>query len=256
MKGEIMAGFSMADAATLADFTPPLDELDMIYSSERDRHGPVAAILRQVGPAPGDRTEEIDMNAKHEPSAEKKALVDALLAIDSRMPTSSAEGGEVAKEVSRRDRQRVRVLTGMTVGFFLLTVIGICFSVFLYYQKIVPQREYFHRDSTLLEQQLAKQESQPSQPDLLALIGRMTIGQCWALSMIQVATLWANVAVLAVMLAAALCAVLLIMATRRATLRQIQASLLVLSEQLETLQQSLRASQSPGTSRTPQEPGG
>jgi hypothetical protein len=46
------------------------------------------------------------------------------------------------------------------------------------------------------------------------------------------------------------------MATRRATLRQIQASLLVLSEQFETQQQSLWASQSPGASQTPQEPGG
>ena len=67
------------------------------------------------------------MNAKHEQSAEKKALADALLAIDSRMPTSSAEGREIAKEVLRRDRRRVRILTWMTIGFFLLTVIGICF---------------------------------------------------------------------------------------------------------------------------------
>ena len=46
------------------------------------------------------------MNAKYEQSAEKKAIVDALLAIDSRMPTSSAEGREVAKAVLRRDRRR------------------------------------------------------------------------------------------------------------------------------------------------------
>ena len=45
-------------------------------------------------------------------------------------------------------------------------------------------------------------------------------------------------ALFAVMLAAAVCTVLLIMATRGATLRQIQASLLALSEQFDTLQQS------------------
>lgn len=193
------------------------------------------------------------MNAKHEPSAEKKALVDALLAIDSRMPTSSAEAREVAKEILRRDRRRVRILTGMTVGFFLLTVIGICFSVFLYYLKIVPEMMNFHHDCALLEQQLAKQESQPSKPDLLALIARMTIAQGWTFEN-QVVTLWANLAVLAVMLAAALCTVLLIMATHRATLRQIQASLLVLSEQFETLKQSLQGGQSSGGGQATKEP--
>ena len=78
------------------------------------------------------------MNAKHEQSAEKKALVDTLLAIDSRMPTSSAEGREVAKQVLRRDRRRVRILTWVTIGFFLLTVIGICLSAYWYYIKFVP----------------------------------------------------------------------------------------------------------------------
>jgi hypothetical protein len=48
----------------------------------------------------------------------------------------------------------------------------------------------------------------------------------------------------AVMLAAAVCTVLLIRATRGATLRQIQASLLALSEQFDTLQQSLQGGQS------------
>ena len=86
------------------------------------------------------------MNAKHEQSAEKKALVDTLLAIDSRMPTSSAEGREVAKKVLRRDRRRVRILTWMTIGFFLLTVIGICFSVYFYYIKIVPAMDKYQRD--------------------------------------------------------------------------------------------------------------
>ena len=102
------------------------------------------------------------MNAKHEQSAEKKALVDTLLAIDSRMPTSSAEGREVAKKVLRRDRRRVRILTWMTIGFFLLTVIGICGSVYWYYIKVVPGIEQVparhHRAGT---DKSRKQEPQP-----------------------------------------------------------------------------------------------
>ena len=53
-------------------------------------------------------------------------------------------------------------------------------------------------------------------------------------------------ALFAVMLAAAVCTVLLIRATRSATLRQIQASLLALSEQFDALQQSLQGGQSSG----------
>ncbi len=63
-------------------------------------------------------------------------------------------------------------------------------------------------------------------------------------------------ALLVVMLAAAFCTVLLIRATRGATLRQIQASLLALSEQFDTLQQSLQGGQSSGGGQTTQEPGG
>jgi hypothetical protein len=102
------------------------------------------------------------MNAKHEQSAEKKALVDTLLAIDSRMPTSSAEGREVAKAVLRRDRRRVRILTWATISFFLLTVIGICLSVNWYYTTAVPGMKRYYRDISTLEQLLAKQEPQPS----------------------------------------------------------------------------------------------
>ena len=96
------------------------------------------------------------MNAKHEQSAEKKALADTLLAIDSRMPTSSAEGREVAKEVLRRDRRRVRILTWMTIGFFLLTVIGICFFVYFYCLKFVPAMDKYQQDIAAMNRNSAQ----------------------------------------------------------------------------------------------------
>jgi hypothetical protein len=186
------------------------------------------------------------MNANREEPAGKKALVDSLLALDGRMPSSSAEGREIAKEVLRRDRRRVRILTGLTIGFFLLTVIGICLSLYWYYMKIVPAMYKHQRDLIALEQQLAKQEPDPSKPDLLAMTARITVGQGFAIFLIHVINLWGISALFALMLAAAFCTVLLIMATRRATLRQIQASLLVLSEQFDTLQRSLQGGHSIG----------
>jgi hypothetical protein len=59
-------------------------------------------------------------------------------------------------------------------------------------------------------------------------------------------TVWGFAAFFAVMLAAAVCAVLLIMATRHVMLRQIQANLLILCEQSDSLQRSLQSGQPDG----------
>ncbi|MGA2798951.1 MAG: hypothetical protein ABSE63_15335, partial [Thermoguttaceae bacterium] len=144
-----------------------------------------------------------------------------LLAIDSRMPTSSAEAREVAKQVLRRDRRRVRLLTRATIGFFLLTVIGICFFVYFYCLKFAPAMDKYQQLIAAMEQelsahkqQLAKQEPQPSTPDLLTTTAGMTIGQGWALFFFQAVILWATVALFVVMLAAAFCTVLLMVKRR------------------------------------------
>ncbi len=195
------------------------------------------------------------MNDHREQPAGKETLADSLLALDSQMPSSSAEAREIAKKALRRDRRWVRILTWMTIGFFLLTVLGICFFVYLYYIKIVPAMRMYERDDYLLRQQLDKQEPQPAKPDLPVMTARMTVGLGWGLFTIQAITVWGFSALFAIMLAAAFCTVLLIMTSRRATLRQIQASLLVLSEQFDTLQHSLQGSHSPGGGQAAQGPG-
>ena len=117
---------------------------------------------RQVGPAPGDRTQEIDMNAKHEQSAEKKALVDALLAIDSRMPSPPNGGaGSRPERPLRYDRRRVRILMWMTIGFFLLTVMGICFSYIFTTRRSCPKWNIPARHPRCMEQQLPSGNRNP-----------------------------------------------------------------------------------------------
>jgi hypothetical protein len=194
------------------------------------------------------------MNAKHEQSAEKKALVDTLLALDSRMPGSSAKGREIAREVLRRDRRRVRILTGLTIGFFLVTVIGISGGVFWYCIKVVPEMNGLQRAILELQPQISKPDRQLYKTNPLASTALMAAWQCQILYRILVVTVWSISALFAIMLAAAVCTVLLITATRRATLRQIQASLLVLSEQFDTLQRSLPGGHSTGGGRATQEP--
>jgi Flp pilus assembly protein TadB len=190
------------------------------------------------------------MNDHRGESAGKKTLADSLLAIDSRMPGSSAEAREIARETLRRDRRRVRMLTWMTVGFFLLTILGICFIVWFYYLKIAPAMDAYQRDISVLELQLEKQDSQTSKQDLVDITPEYLIGLGWALFRIQAITLWGIVAVLAVMLAGAVCTVLLIMAT----LRRIQLSLLALSEQFDMVQRSIDGGHSTGGSQATQEP--
>jgi hypothetical protein len=183
------------------------------------------------------------MNAKQEQSAEKNALVDTLLAIDSRMPTSSAEGREIAQEVLCRDRRRVRILTWATIGFFVLTVIGICLSGYWYYIKVVPEMNMLRRSILELEPQISKPDEQLYKTNPLASTALMAAWQCHVLYRILLATVGGIVALLASMLAATVCTVLLIMATRGATLRQIQASLVALSEQFDAMQQALQGGQ-------------
>jgi hypothetical protein len=197
------------------------------------------------------------VNAKHEPSAEKKAIQDALLPFENRMPTSSAEGRDVAKGVLRGDRRRVRVLTWMTMGFFLLTVIGICGSVYWYYIKVVPEMEKYQRDISFLQSELDKLEPQLTKPfpkASVAMTALVAAHQGHILYIILLITVGGIVALCALMLAAAFCTVLLITATRRATLRQIQASLLALSEKFDALQLSPQSGQSSGGGQTTKEP--
>jgi hypothetical protein len=194
------------------------------------------------------------MNAKQETSAEKKTLVDSLLAIDSRMPTSSAEGREVAKEVLRRDRRRVCILTWVTSGLFLLMVIGICGSVYWYSMKVVPYMDHFERD--FLEWVKSATVEPLSKGSPQANLAVSTALSCRMLYKIQFANLGGTIALFVVMLMAAFCTVLLIRATRGATLRQIQTSLLVLSEQFDSLQQSLQSGQSSSSGQATKESSG
>jgi hypothetical protein len=190
------------------------------------------------------------MNANRDESAGKKTLADTLLDIDNRMPSSTTGGREIAKQVLRRDQQRVRILTWMTVGFFLLTVIGIGLSIFWYYIKVVPIIDKYQKEISVTGKNLANQEplpeSQLSKQEPLGGFVILTASLCQVLYRILFVTILGISVLFMVMLAAAFCTVLLIMASRRATLGQIQASLLALSEQFDTLQRSLHADHSTG----------
>jgi hypothetical protein len=179
------------------------------------------------------------MNANREEPVGKNTLADTLLAIEGSMPGSSAEAREVAKKVMRRDRRRVRILTWLTISFFLLTVLGICGCVYWYTLKVLPTRNLFEGSLYKSVSQIHNLEPDMSKYSPQTNLTLDTAVACKILYQIQIANLGGTMALFVVMLAAAVCTILLIRASRRATLRQIQASLLALSEQFDTLQKSL-----------------
>jgi hypothetical protein len=159
---------------------------------------------------------------------EKKALADALLALDGRTATSTAEDRALAQRVLRRDRLRVRLLTAATIVFFLLAVIGVYSFFHLIIAEVRPKifeslDEIFRQDLTRADQAT------------LALLQDLQISQA--------KSIFRASAAIAALLVSAVCTVLLVLATRRTTLRQIQISLMVLSERIEQIETMERSSQ-------------
>jgi membrane protein YdbS with pleckstrin-like domain len=183
------------------------------------------------------------MNSKHEQPAEKTTLEGTLLALDCRMPSSSVETREVAQKVLRRDRRRIRILTWTTISLFLLMVIGICGSIYWYHIKVWPTFERIEKSFNMSASQIHDQEPDLSKRSPQTDLAMVTSLACRILYQVQLANLWGIIALFVVMLVAACCTILLIRTTRGATLRQIQASLLLLSEQIETLRQTAQPSQ-------------
>jgi hypothetical protein len=176
------------------------------------------------------------MNDKHERPKEGKKLSDALLELDSHAATSSAEGWNLAEDILRRDRLRVRILVGAIITFFLLAGWVIYRSFTQFYMYITPIMN-------AVQQDIEKNEP-------LAGADLAMARCCQTLYASQIMSLKVVSASVGALLLAAVCTVLLLLATRRAMLRQIQASLLVLSEQVQTLQRSSLPDPSSGAGQT------
>jgi hypothetical protein len=141
--------------------------------------------------------------------------------------------------VLARDTRRVRLLTGLTVLVWLYAAAVISFLGFYFTPALVP------KEQEMLKTYWQKPAANPDPVDhdkLLRALSRATASHSAAISW-WATILAAGIGVLAV---AGLGTVLLVFATRRATMRQIQASLADISAQLADLRQKA----------TPPQPGG
>jgi hypothetical protein len=134
----------------------------------------------------------------------------ALLNLESTAPPS-ANPRELTRRIVNRDRRRVRILAGMATFFWVLTAAGIVAVCPFYVMFIAPRLRAYKLGGAQLDQDWNDWA---------------TAGE-WA-------AWWLTACILS-LLAAAICTVLLTLVTRRATLRQINASLLEISEHLKQL---------------------
>ena len=142
----------------------------------------------------------------------EKELGKALLNLDAAAAPAALDPRQLTRNVLERDRRRIRLLAGLVVFFWTLAIAGLVWLICLYLLYVDPRLRAYGAGRAHLENDWND----------WALVGD------WAAKSI--------LACLIALLLAAVCTVLLILLSRRATLRQINASLLEISAQLKLLQ--------------------
>jgi len=144
----------------------------------------------------------------------EKELGKALLNLDLDPASAVSDPQQLTRKVLQSDQRRVRLLAGLATLFWVLTAAGIVCLCPFYIIVVAPRLRAYQAGRARLENDWND----------WALAGDWTA--YWILACILV------------LLLAAVSTLLLILASRRATLRQINANLAVISEQLRQLQAS------------------
>ena len=143
----------------------------------------------------------------------EKELGRALLNLDMAPPPAAPDPRQLTQRILGRDRRRIRLLAGLATLFWVLTTAGILCLCPFYVMMVAPRLRAYQA-------------------------GRAQLAQDWNdwATVGDWAAYWLLACILTLLLAA-VCTVLLILFSRRATLRQINASLVEISEQLKQLRQ-------------------
>jgi hypothetical protein len=155
----------------------------------------------------------------------EKELAQALLKLDMSPAQAAPDPRELTQKILARDRRRVHRLTGLAALFWVLAVAGFGLLIWQYFKSLAPRLETYVEGRREFQQDAA----------VWLLIGNASAGII--------------LACIIALLLAGVCTVLLILASRRATLRQINANLVEICEQLKLLRQ-VSPSQPPGPVET------
>jgi hypothetical protein len=135
--------------------------------------------------------------------------------LDTKLPAESLDPRQVAKRVVQRRHWQMRLLTGITVFFWLFAAAGVLYVVYGALWHLYPRQK-------LLMREIALGKLSPDKVDAL---------QATHFMVVEAATVILGVSFIAITLAA-LCTVILVLVSRRATLAQINHQLAGISEQL------------------------
>ena len=156
----------------------------------------------------------------------EKELRDSLLNWDA-TGSAAPDPRQLTANILARDKRRVRLLTGLTIFFWLLTAVVMLFVLFAHYWFVLPRQVHLLDDlgqkGTILS---------PDSGSLPPVVFQQVVSANLQITQMVVKVI--AISVLALVLAT-LSTVLLVFATRRATLRHVNASLVEISEQLKQL---------------------
>ncbi|HZV05185.1 MAG TPA: hypothetical protein VE999_08900 [Gemmataceae bacterium] len=163
-------------------------------------------------------------------------LIQALRELIAKASAGAPDPRLMAREISRRDQQRIRLLAGLSIFFWLLAAAGLVllcvgldrFVIYVriadYYPNTQPDDAEPH-DAKVVP--LSDSRRLLADPRAMARIhGTQLLHQ----------TIWYVAGSIGSLFLAALCTVSLVTASRRATLQQINLNLMQLAEQVRQLQ--------------------
>jgi uncharacterized membrane protein YbhN (UPF0104 family) len=152
----------------------------------------------------------------------EKELGKALLQVDALQLAGTPDAVQQTWKVLERDRRRLRWLTRLTVGVWILAVLLILF-VLVSLGLLFPLQAKLRQDPP--DARLTAVEREQMQKDVAIAFQLSGVFVVYALGVLAIAMLGT---------------VLLLSASRRATLRQVNASLIEISAQLKQLRDSLK----------------
>jgi uncharacterized membrane protein YbhN (UPF0104 family) len=163
----------------------------------------------------------------------EKELGKALLKLDATQLSGTPDARQLTWRILERDRRRVQLLSGLTIAVWLFAAIVILL-VLVGSGYMFPAREArLEVERALAKEQEARQALE-GKPGKVTTAHREPVDEGFRAALHK-----ATLAAIAVLTLAALCTVFLLFASRRATLRQFNASLVEISEQLKELRQAL-----------------
>jgi uncharacterized membrane protein len=150
----------------------------------------------------------------------EKELREALLGLDSTRLTAVPDAHQLTRQILERDGRRVRLLAGLTIVLWAIAASGI---IVVLYALLA-----LHPEQRKLARDVEQGRVTPAERERIEQVH-------WAVIEKTTAVVAISVAVLAL---AALGTVFLVFASRGATIRQVNATLLEISEQLKLLKQA------------------